>query len=105
MRPEPWVVVGRRRPIGKRRSRIEVPTTPEAVALGHLAAHVDDLAVLGKLPEDSANSEGLKLLNALSGVIGHARKFRTAERRAKPSLAKAVATSPGAAVARNGNLA
>ena len=63
MRPEPWVVVGRRRPIGTRRSRIEVPTTPEAVALGHLAAHVDDLAVLGKLPEDSANSEGLKLLN------------------------------------------
>jgi hypothetical protein len=63
MRPEPWVVVGRRRPIGTRRPRIEVPTTPEAVALGHLAAHVDDLAVLGKLPEDSANSERLKLLD------------------------------------------
>ena len=63
MRPEHWVVVGRRRPIGTRRSRIEVPTTPEAVALGHLAAHLDDLAVLGELPEDSANSEVLKLLN------------------------------------------
>ena len=45
------------------RFRIEVPTTPDAVALGHLAAHLDDLAVLGKLPEDSANSEVLKLLN------------------------------------------
>ena len=40
MRFEPWVVVGRRRPIGTTRSRIEVPTTPEAVARGHLAAHV-----------------------------------------------------------------
>ena len=57
------IVVGRQLPIGTRRSRLEVPTTPEAVALGHLAAHVDDLAILGKLPEDSANSEGLKLLN------------------------------------------
>src|SRR5438105_721187 len=56
MRPEPWVVVGRGRPIGTRQSWIEVPTTPEAVALGHLAAQVDDLAILGKLPEDSANS-------------------------------------------------
>jgi hypothetical protein len=40
-----------------------VPTAPEAVALGHLAAHVDDLAVLGKLPQDSANSERLELLD------------------------------------------
>ena len=63
MRPEPWVVVGRRRPIGTRRSRIEVPTTPEAVALGHLAAHVDDLAVMSKLPEDSPYYERLKPLN------------------------------------------
>jgi hypothetical protein len=46
-----------------RRSRLEVPTTPEAVALGHLATHVDDLAIPGKLPEDSANSQGLELLN------------------------------------------
>ena len=60
---ESRIVVGRRLPIGIRPSRIEVPTTPEAVALGHLAANVDDLAVLGKLPEDSANSEALKLLN------------------------------------------
>ena len=59
---ESRIVVGRRLPIGTRPSRIEVPTTPEAVALGHLAAHVDELAVLGKLPEDSANSERLKLL-------------------------------------------
>jgi hypothetical protein len=60
---EPRIVVGRRHPIGTRRYRLEVPTTPEAVALGHLATHVDDLAIPGKLPEDSANSEGLKLLN------------------------------------------
>ena len=53
------IVVGRRLPIGTRRSRVEVPTTPEAVALGHLAAHVDELAIPGKLPEDSANSQGL----------------------------------------------
>lgn len=53
------IVVGRRLPIGTRRSRLEVPTTPEAVALGHLATHVDDLAIPGKLPEDSANSQGL----------------------------------------------
>jgi hypothetical protein len=45
------------------RLRIEVPTTPEAVALGHLAAHVDDLTVPGELEEDSANSQGLKMLN------------------------------------------
>ena len=40
-----------------------MPTTPEAVALGHLATHVDDLAIPGKLSEDSANSQGLELLN------------------------------------------
>ena len=62
LRLEPWVVVGRRSPIGTFRFVIEVTPTPGAVALGHLAAHVDDLAVLGKLPEDSANSEVLKLL-------------------------------------------
>ena len=60
---ESRIVVGRRHPIGTRRSRLEVPTTPEAVALGHLATHVDDLAIPGKLPEDSANSQGLELLN------------------------------------------
>src|SRR5919204_201307 len=57
------IVVGRRLPIGTRRSRVEVPTTPEAVALGHLATHVDELAIAGKLPEDSANSQALELLN------------------------------------------
>ena len=57
--------------MGTRRSRLEVPTTPEAVALGHLATHVDDLAIPGELPEDSANSKGRKLLNScLSGGIG-----------------------------------
>jgi hypothetical protein len=34
-----------------------------AVALGHLAANLDDLAVLCKLPEDAANSERLELLD------------------------------------------
>jgi hypothetical protein len=57
------IVVGCRHPIGTRRYRVEVATTPGAVALGHLAAHLEDLAVLGKPPEDPpANSEGLKLL-------------------------------------------
>jgi len=50
-----WVMVGRRRPGGTRRLWVEVPTSAEAVALGHLAAHVDDLAILGNLPEDSVN--------------------------------------------------
>jgi hypothetical protein len=56
-------MVGRRRPIGQRRSRREVPTTPEAVALGHLATDVDELAIPGYLPEDSANVEGLEPLD------------------------------------------
>jgi hypothetical protein len=63
MHLEPGVVVGRRRPIGTRRLRIEVPASVKAVALGHLAAHVDDLAVPGKLPQDSVNSERLELLD------------------------------------------
>src|SRR3954470_17795699 len=63
VRLESRVVVGRRLPIGTRRSRLEVPTTPEAVALGHLATHVDNLAIPGKLPKDSANSQVLELLN------------------------------------------
>jgi hypothetical protein len=54
--------MGRRR--GRGQPRVEVPTTPVAVALGHLAAHVDDLAVLGKLPEDATtNSVLFKLLD------------------------------------------
>ena len=72
---ESRIVVGRRHPIGTRRYRLEVPTAAEAVALGHLAANVDDLAVLGKSPEDSANSKGLKLRNGLCGVTGHASKY------------------------------
>jgi hypothetical protein len=64
VRLESRIVVGSRLPIGpRRRSWIEAPATPGAVALGHLAAHVDDLAELGKLPEDSANSEVLKPLS------------------------------------------
>jgi len=59
---ESRIVVSRRLPIGTRRPRLEVPTTPEAVALGHLATHIDDLAISGKLPEDSANFRGLELL-------------------------------------------
>ena len=53
---ESRIVVGRRHPTGARRHRLEIPTTPEAVALRHLATHVDDLAIPGKLPEDSANA-------------------------------------------------
>ena len=62
MHLELWVVVGCRRPLGTLRYRIEVAPPPDAVALGHLAAHIDELAALGKLPEDPANSEALKLL-------------------------------------------
>jgi hypothetical protein len=51
------IVVGRRPPVGMtHRSWLEVATTPKAVALGHLATHVDELAVPGKLPEDAASS-------------------------------------------------
>ena len=56
---EPRIVVGRRHPIGTRRYRVEVATTPGAVALGHLATHVDDLVIPGKLPEDSVNAKAL----------------------------------------------
>jgi hypothetical protein len=63
VRLESRIVVGCRLPIGPRRSRLEVATAPEAVALGHLATHVDDLAIPGELPEDSANSQGLEPLN------------------------------------------
>jgi hypothetical protein len=36
---------------------------PERRVEGHLATHVDDLAIPGELPEDSANSQGLEPLN------------------------------------------
>jgi hypothetical protein len=62
VRLESRIVVGSRRPMGTRRFWLEVPTTPEAVALRHLTSHLDDLAILGKLAEDSANSQDLKLL-------------------------------------------
>jgi hypothetical protein len=38
------IVVGRRLPIGTRRSRVEIPTTPEAVALGRLSEVADPLS-------------------------------------------------------------
>src|SRR5947208_16338622 len=62
---EPRIVVGRRHPIGTRRYRLEIATTLEAVALRHLATHVDALAIPGKLLEDSANSQALELLDCL----------------------------------------
>jgi hypothetical protein len=37
-----------------------VPPPAGAVALRHLAAHVNDLAILGKLPQDPADSELLE---------------------------------------------
>src|SRR4029077_18871903 len=37
---ESRIVVGRRRPFGERQSRLEVSTTPRAVALRHLAQYV-----------------------------------------------------------------
>jgi hypothetical protein len=36
-------------------------TTAGAVALGHLATHVEELAIPGESPEDSANSQALEL--------------------------------------------
>ena len=60
---ESRIVVCRRRPLGKRRTRVEVAATPDAVALGHLATHVDDLAIPAELPEDSTDSQGVEPLN------------------------------------------
>ena len=60
VRLESRIVVGGRLPIGPpgplRRPRTEVSTTARAVALGHLAAHIDELTVLDKLPEDPADA-------------------------------------------------
>ena len=71
---ESRIVVGRRLPIETRRPLLEVPTTPEAVALGHLATHVDELAIPGELPEDSANSKAssfsIGVLPASTGAAG-----------------------------------
>src|SRR4051794_34418459 len=74
VRLESRIVLGNRLPIGPRRSRLEVATTPEAVALGHLATHVDDLAIPSELPEDSANSKGLKPLNRSSLSVHRCRR-------------------------------
>ena len=60
---ESRIVVGRWLPIRTRPSRLEVPTAPEAVAMGHLATHIDYLPIAGKLPEDSAHPPCLELLN------------------------------------------
>jgi hypothetical protein len=42
---------------------------PEAIALWHLTAHIDDLAIPGHLEEDSANSELFKLLDGRCGSL------------------------------------
>ena len=57
------IVVSGWHPLGTRRSRLEVPGTPGAVALGHLATHVDELAIPCSSPEDVAlrNPQGLEL--------------------------------------------
>jgi hypothetical protein len=58
------IVVGRRLPIGIGRNRVEVPASPVAVALRHLATHIDELAVPGELHQDPANSKVLKPLDS-----------------------------------------
>ncbi len=58
---EPRIVVGRRLPIRTRCSRVEVAAAPEAVALGHLAPHVDDLPIPGKLPKDSVDLQSARV--------------------------------------------
>jgi hypothetical protein len=84
---EPRIVVGRRLPIGIRPSRLEVPTAPDAVALGHLAAHLDDLPIPGKLPEDSADPPGRELLNRrFFRARKHAPECRTARKHIRVTL-------------------
>ena len=63
MRFESRVVIRGGRPLGASSDPIKPPTTPRAVALGHLAAHVDDLSVTNNLPEDSANAERVEFLD------------------------------------------
>src|SRR4051812_12916079 len=75
VRLESRIVVGSRLPIGpSRRPRLEIATTPKAVALGHLATHVDDLPIPGELPEDSADSQGLEPLNWSCSSIRRCRR-------------------------------
>jgi hypothetical protein len=62
MHLEPWIVVGGRGPL-RARPRLEVPATPGAVALGHLAVQIEKLAMLRKLQENSANAKPLELLD------------------------------------------
>jgi hypothetical protein len=93
---ESRIVVGRRLPIGTRRSRLEVPTTPEAVALGHLATHVDDLAISGKLPEDSANFQSLELLKWSLSIHEGQTRTRTCQNLPLASMASALAVCASA---------
>ena len=88
---ESRIVVGRRLPIGTQRSLLEVLTTPEAVALGHLATHVDDLAISGKLPEDSANFQGLELLEWSLSIHEGQTRARTCQNLLLASMTIAVA--------------
>jgi hypothetical protein len=92
---ESRIVVGRRLPIGTRRSRLEVPTTPEAVALRHLATHVDDLAISGKLQEDSANLQGLELLKCSLSIHEAQTRARTCQ-----NLLLALRATAGSSVQR-----
>jgi hypothetical protein len=77
---EPRIVVGGRLPIGIRASMLEVRTAPEAVALGHLAPHVDDLPIPGQSKENSANHpQGRELLDRrFFGLRRHAQSVASA---------------------------
>jgi hypothetical protein len=87
---ESGIVVGGRLPIGMRRSRLEVSTTSGAVALGHLATHVDNLAISGKLPEDSANLPGLEFLKWSLSIHKGQTRARTGQNLLLASMATVV---------------
>jgi hypothetical protein len=72
---ESRIVIGRRHPIGTRRPGVEMAAPPGAVALRHLATHVDELAIPGKSPQDVARPNP-QILELLESVV-HARAHRT----------------------------
>jgi hypothetical protein len=57
-------------PIGIGRDRIEVLSSAVAVALRHLATHMDQLLVPGELHQDPANSKFLKPLDSCLFGLG-----------------------------------
>jgi hypothetical protein len=59
--------------MGTRQTLLEVSTTPEAVALGHLATHLNELAASGELPQDSSSSEPLERLKWSFSSVGRCR--------------------------------